>query len=879
MKVMLLVWILMMYCLTGFGQYEKIDPELLTRVESGTREPARIIISFKDRVDFEQLKTNFAEEKVPAKQRAGIVMKELVKVAQESQKELTQICIQRFGKEVFSFEPFWIVNRVYVECDPALINAFAALSEISYIELAKGEIGFEVPVVGESPITSRNPGVAEPGLYAINAHRMWKLGYTGRGRLVYNYDTGVWPEHPAFSDRYLEKRFPESQSWIGYSSPVATGKVNDHGTHVLGTIAGLVKETSDTLGVATGSYWIANDFVGTRVEGLPPISVMIHAFEWAFNPDGDLNTYYDVPDVINNSWRWYDAPDKEHCSTGLIVDLMNAIEAAGIANVFAGGNFGPDNTTISSPQRINTSKVNTFSVGSVNANLDYPYPISSFSSRGPTQCPGSDFERIHPQVVAPGEDVRSAWGTEGYNTISGTSMATPHVSGAVLLLKEAFPDLPGDELLWALYRTAIDYGEPGEDNTYGNGLIDVYAAFELLSQTWQPVDPQKPEWDLSIEQITGVENNGITCANSIHPVIHCTNKGINTIDSFYIYYWLTGSSDTSKILITNQINYRENLSVALGEIVLDGTGQFELNVQVLVPGILNEYDVYNNRLKTSVKKFAPVHLPFTENFEAGINQQLWWPVNPDQSITWETLELSGHGENHYAASMQFFNYSPRNRQIDQLVLHNINIPSDMDADLSFDLAYAPFLKNPAENRDTLRVLALRNCEGTDVNVLYEKAGDSLITHNVISLNFEPQHPGQWRKEHISLNQFAGTTISLVFETVNLKWNNLYIDNMLIDSMPTVNTQQIHTGLMKKMRVFPNPAKENVRIEWYPDMIPADGCTLNLLNAQGILLESRKIMPAYGIDWDISGLNAGFYIFQLAVGNQIWQREAFVKLSN
>ena len=101
-----------------------------------------------------------------------------------------------------------------------------------------------------------------------------------------------------------------------------------------------------------------------------------------------LSTTSDIPDVISNSWRWYDDPDTAQCG-GYVVNLMNAIEAAGIANVFSGGNFGPSNTTVSAPQRINTSEVNTFSVGSINGNVAFPHPISTFSSIGPKQCPGT----------------------------------------------------------------------------------------------------------------------------------------------------------------------------------------------------------------------------------------------------------------------------------------------------------------------------------------------------------------------------------------------------------------------------------------------------------------------------------------------------------
>ena len=71
----------------------------------------------------------------------------------------------------------------------------------------------------------RTPNGVENGLIAINAPAMWSLGYTGRGRLAYNYDTGVWPSHPAFSNRFIGDRFPMEQSWIGYFNPFPNGSV------------------------------------------------------------------------------------------------------------------------------------------------------------------------------------------------------------------------------------------------------------------------------------------------------------------------------------------------------------------------------------------------------------------------------------------------------------------------------------------------------------------------------------------------------------------------------------------------------------------------------------------------------------------------------
>jgi len=871
-----MVLVLTVYFIPCYTQSEKIDPEILDMIATGNRRSLNIMVSFDEKVDFELLKTTFLHQQVPVNQRPKMVIEALKSVAEKAQGPLLEACVNKYNRQISKLIPFWIVNKVFIECQPSIVYNLASLPGVNFISIEKGIMRLEEPTYVGTGEHERSPGLAEPGLYAINAHKMWELGYSGRGRLVYNYDTGVWPDHPAFNERFIGKRFPMSQSWIGYSSAVPTGEINSHGTHVLGTMTGLVEETNDTLGVAVKAYWIANDLVGTSVSSLPPLEAMIQAFEWALNPDNDINTSYDVPDVINNSWRWYDAPDQLHCGQGMVVDLMNAIEAAGIANVFAGGNFGPDNTTISSPQRINTSKVNTFSVGSVNANLNYPYPISDFSSRGPSQCEGSENDKIHPQVVAPGEMVRSAWGTNGYNTISGTSMACPHVSGAVLLLKEAFPFLSGDQLLWALFRTAVDFGESGEDNTFGNGLIDVFAAYEYLADVWQPADPFHPEWDLSVDLISGVEEGGVLCNNIIYPEIHYSNKGSSVIDSIQIKYWFSGIRDTFELMVTNELLPSEKTSIHLGELFLDESAQYELNVLAQIPGIETEYDLYNNRLKASIRKFNVIDIPFIENFEDSSFYNVWWLENPDRSVTWEIVSLTGHENNQMAGSMQFFNYSPRDKQIDKMVLFNVHLPETEETMLSFDIAYAPFLKNVSENRDTLRVKVYIHCDPSTSKVIYEKAGDSLITHNVISLNFHPQNPAQWRHETLSLQEFKGNDISVVFESVNLKWNNLYIDNITLDTFPMLSSGKIPDSPQDNhlVSIYPNPAYDVVRL-FINASFKAVG-TIRLLNTFGELIDERDVDFEEPVFWDVSRLPGGYYIFQISDNKYFKYSKGFVK---
>ena len=181
--------------------------------------------------------------------------------------------------------------------------------------------------------------------------------------------------------------------------------------------------------------------------------------------------------------------------------------------------LGPGPATISQPKNINKGLVNSFAVGALNANN---LNIADFSSRGPSRCGGEGSLLIKPEVSAPGVGVRSCIPGNTYAAFNGTSMAAPHVSGAVLLLKEAFPYLSGEAIKLALYFSARDLGEPGEDNVFGMGLIDVDAAFEyLVDQGHVPVDP-KVNIDLVLDDVKTLHN---PCVEQIGLEVQVSNAG------------------------------------------------------------------------------------------------------------------------------------------------------------------------------------------------------------------------------------------------------------------------------------------------------------------------------------------------------------------
>lgn len=183
--------------------------------------------------------------------------------------------------------------------------------------------------------------------------------------------------------------------------------------------------------------------------------------------------------MISCSWGSDDGPDKNFYDTYIL-----HFKLLGIFVAFANGNSGPNCRTTGYP----ASNQLVFSVGASNINNI----VSSFSSRGPTLNDGD----MAPKACAPGENITSCDNNPavnpGFKTMSGTSMATPHVAGAACLLRASCPDASPDDIESALMDSAItDVGNPGVCNPKGNecgeGCIDVVQARKLLANRGCPI--------------------------------------------------------------------------------------------------------------------------------------------------------------------------------------------------------------------------------------------------------------------------------------------------------------------------------------------------------------------------------------------------------
>ena len=601
-----------------------------------------VSILLQDRVDSRGLHQNYRKFKTPLKDRAYEIITKLQAKAAKTQGPILTLLSQSSLAESGSIESFWITNVIFVKAKPELIATLSNRQDIEWIDKS-------YPVELDSYkrefapfIPKRSVNGHEPGHDAINAPAMWSLGYTGRGRTAMIFDSGVDGTHPALRDNFKGNYFPPNWGWldINDANNFTPEYCRDHGTHVGGIAIGLDRSTNDTIGVAPNGYWIGSD--GTCV-GVNQIN-MTTIFQWCINPDNDPNTIGDMPDVVNCSW--FHPGFTNECNS-YYVSLFNNLEAAGVALVYSAGNAGSGVSTVTPPKNINTDTVNVLCVGNLNGN-NPNLPIANSSSRGPSTCTGTGSLLIKPEVSAPGVSVRSSV-PNGYSNFTGTSMAAPHVAGAILLLKEAFPYLSGTDIKLALYYSAVDLGTPGEDNAYGNGIIDVLAAYNyLVIRGNNPVLPSNYN-DASFVSV--FQQNETICDSVVFPAMTVKNEGGTVINSLLIKY-LISNGDTGSYVWSGTINPGQSSNLILSATTL-ALGGYDVEYEIAqVNGVADSFFIGNKASGSFNLIGEPVPpAPDPINVCNG-SQGLLTAYSEDQDVTLRWYE-SQNGKNFFGDGNQF----------------------------------------------------------------------------------------------------------------------------------------------------------------------------------------------------------------------------------
>jgi subtilisin family serine protease len=297
----------------------------------------------------------------------------------------------------------------------------------------------------------------------IEVPAVWAKGLNGQGIKLAVVDTGIDPNHADFAGRIVDMA-----NFVGGDNVDGNG----HGTHVAGISAGSgVASDGKYVGVApAASLYIARVLDNN---GSGSMSGVMAGVEWAVNQGVQ---------VINLSLGSDGACD----GTDALSTLCDAaVQQAGVVVCVAAGNAGPGRSTVGSPGCARY----VITVGA----SDDTDQVTNFSSRGPT----SDG-RVKPDLVYPGKNIAApqANGTQlgpvvapGYISISGTSMATPHASGAATLLLQAKGDLTPGQVKQVMLSTTVNLGLP--PNTQGTGRANVFAAYERVTSD-EPI-PEPPD--------------------------------------------------------------------------------------------------------------------------------------------------------------------------------------------------------------------------------------------------------------------------------------------------------------------------------------------------------------------------------------------------
>jgi subtilisin family serine protease len=579
----------------------EISPGLASKL-SGLKadESVTCLVVMREQVNTAELNSKLDFQKATRKARHQRLLAALKDRAERSQSQLIDYLRQSsVDGSVQELESFWITNAILVTASREKIEKIASFPGVEVL-YENYPISLVEPVLVQK--SSGNNLEREKVLSAIGARQAWEMGYTGKGRLVCSFDTGVDGDHPALLSNWRGSNSGSTAaSWFDPLGSSFPQDFKGHGTHTMGVMAGISE--SDTIGVAFDAQWICAAVIDRGVSVTQTIANILAAFEWAVDPDGDPGTIDDVPDVINNSWGvppGYFAPCDQ-----TFWNAIDNVESAGVAVIFAAGNEGPNASSMRIPADRTSSPTNSFSVGAIDA-LSFGYPVANFSSRGPSGC---DNQTVKPEVCAPGVGIYSCFKDGEYRTMSGTSMAAPFVSAAVAILRQYNPDATVEQIKQALLESCADLGPEGEDNSYGRGLINIKRALEILPKPDLPnlyltdfyvaggIEPQPGD---QIGLVVELKNSGID-ADGVYAVLSTTDSLVQMAsDSFYLGQVgseQSSSNSNSPFLLTFDQNMPAGRKIEFAMRIVGDQPEyscdvtFSLTVGSLPPFSIDEHDV------------------------------------------------------------------------------------------------------------------------------------------------------------------------------------------------------------------------------------------------------------------------------------------------
>jgi bacillopeptidase F len=377
-------------------------------------------------------------------------------------------------------------EKVAVPAVAPLVDAVEGASLTSMVPLGKWERHRDKAGVHTDP----NAVFMDWGVKKMDAPAAWKQGITGAGITIASLDTGVITDHPGLHRNYRGTK-PDGTQDHNYNlwnvvEKGATQPVDDvaHGTHTIGSAVGY--HPNHLVGVAPDAKYI-----GVRALGNAGGSLfgLMNAMEWMLAPT-DLsgkNPRPDMaPDIITNSWGG------GAVSNPFLWKSLRNWRAAGLVPVFAAGNNRKAQPgEVASPGLYSE----TITVGATEKDDSRAF----FSMYGPSKY-SKDYK---PEVMAPGTWTYSAYPDGTFRDTfvvdgkeypaSGTSMATPHVAGAMALYMQANPDATFEEIREALKAAGTLADAPEHERGYGRVQVDKLITPDSIDKKAKLTDKERVE--------------------------------------------------------------------------------------------------------------------------------------------------------------------------------------------------------------------------------------------------------------------------------------------------------------------------------------------------------------------------------------------------
>jgi len=590
---------------------------------------------------------------------------------------------------------------------------------------------------------------------SVGANGQWYM-YKVKAQQAWDIQTGDSTIKVAVCDDAFDINHPDMQGVFEPGIDVAQfdndvtppTSAYDHGTFIAGLIAA---NTNNNLGIASLAYGvkiipikIANDFDPTQA---------------AYGLEGINEAVNQNADLINVSWGF------SQLSQSLLTVVQNAL-SAGIPIIAAAGNTG--DVSVNYP----AGCLGVISVAST-TNTDARSSFSTYGSSIDISAPGSSLYSIKPDGL--------------YSVKSGTSFAAPLVTAAVALMLSRNSDLSNEAIISCLRSGAdnIDVFNPSAQGLMGAGRLNVQQSLNCLVQS-------NAQYDAEILSILNPSLS--SCNTNFPPVVRVRNSGSQPITSFVLTYQLD---------LDFPFQFEWNGNLGPGEIELVTLGSLNApvgnhSIKIRLGATLNQTqaDAYSGN-NQKIQYFQIVSstgqsLPFNENFESGgFSANNWFIDNPTSDFTWEISDINGNTPGNTAARLPYF-IDTQTGIRDYLTTPTFNFSGYDSIYVDFDIAYKERIFGII---DSLILSISTDCGENWIRLLelpnYTDQSGGLITSVNGNDYFVPQLNNDWCGfnyapcRSIDLTNFAGfTNVRLRFEGYNGNGNNIYLDNISINGVPS-----------------------------------------------------------------------------------------------